>query len=461
MANHDPEVMRLREEGKTYYEIAQVLGITEKAVNHSVNRYRKQVGHKEGQEERRPTVDKVGEYYIVASGNRQTVVALEKLKQLKDLYCGDNSLTINQICRKLDMPRRDFYLIKTAFNITHDDVPFIDEELQERTLDDLVGETLEKRKENYFIKLQQEEIKQLKKEVEHYRKKDYLVGKVHSLIAEHMEGFINDYKPVLPSSPQTNGAKLMLEVSVFDLHLGKLAWKPETGENYDHKIADKRFMSVIHDITRRVEGRKFETIVFPIGQDFFNFDTLDGTTSVGTRQDNDLRWQKLFSKGVEMLIKATDIFTAYAPVHVVSVPGNHDKMTSFYAMQYLDAWYKDNRNVQINVEPKTRKYFEFGKCLIGFTHGDKEKKRIYGNMQVEAPEAWGRTKYREWHAGHLHSEHVKEEHGVIVRNLSSITGRDSWHCESGYVGAIAKSQSFVWDKEKGLQEILLTNIEGG
>jgi len=37
---------------------------------------------------------------------------------------------------------------------------------------------------------------------------------------------------------------------------------------------------------------------------------------------------------------------------------------------------------------------EFGKCLIGFTHGDKEKKRIFGNMQVEVPEAWGRTLYR-------------------------------------------------------------------
>ena len=53
--------------------------------------------------------------------------------------------------------------------------------------------------------------------------------------------------------------------------------------------------------------------------------------------------------------------------------------------------------------------------------------------------------------GHLHSEQVKEEHGVKVRNLSSVTATDSWHYTSGYVGAIATSQSFVWDKERGLK----------
>jgi len=41
MAKHDAEVMRLRGKGKTYYEIAQELGITEKQVNHAVNRTRK------------------------------------------------------------------------------------------------------------------------------------------------------------------------------------------------------------------------------------------------------------------------------------------------------------------------------------------------------------------------------------------------------------------------------------
>src|SRR5690606_36216509 len=109
------------------------------------------------------------------------------------------------------------------------------------------------------------------------------------------------------------------------------AWCGETGENYDYKIAKKRFFFVLNVIIERVKGRDgIEKIVFPVGSDFFNFDTLDGTTTIGTKQDNDLRWQKLFAVGVEILIKAIDMLTEIAPVEAFLIPGNHDKMTSFY-----------------------------------------------------------------------------------------------------------------------------------
>jgi hypothetical protein len=62
------------------------------------------------------------------------------------------------------------------------------------------------------------------------------------------------------------------------------------------------------------------------------------------------------------------------------------------------------------------------------------------------------------HAGHYHSEKTVEQNGVVVRNLSSITGTDAWHFERGFVGAIPKCQSFLWDKDKGLREIWHTNI---
>lgn len=427
--------------------------------NQCRNAVRRFVGTREGQEERKPDIIDCGDYYKVTSGKRTVEITKDKLKQIKSLYCGDNPLTINQICRKVDIPRRDFVLVKTAFDITHDDVPYTDEEIQNKPTEELVKETLEKRKEKYFLKLQQEEINQLKQEVARYRKQDYFINKLHEITLDHFEEFLREYQgPVVPLKPKPN-TKEMLEVSIVDLHLGKMAWKPETGENYDYKIADRRFMSVIYDVVERSKQREFEQILFPVGQDFFNFDTIEGTTTRGTRQDNDLRWQKLYVKGVEMLVKAIDILTQIAPVKTFLVPGNHDTMTSFYAIMHLSAYFKDNPNVEVNISPQARKYIEFGKCLIGFTHGDKEKKRIFGNMQVEAAQAWGRTRYREWHASHLHSEHVREEHGIKLRRLSSVTGTDAYHYESGYAGAIATSQSFVWDKDRGLRDIWYSTVE--
>ena len=419
-------------------------------------RYGENKGIKEGKEERIPAIQDKGDYYIVTSGKRSIEITKSKLKEIKLLYCDDDPLTINEICRKVNIPRRDFFLIKTAFGITHDDVPYIDEELTDDNIESLVDETIERRKEKYFLKLQEKEIEALKAEVNKYRRQDYFIDKIHSLVTEHFDNWNYD-GPTIPLRPKVK-SNLMLEVPIVDLHLAKLAWEPETGENYDSKIAEKRFMEVIYDVVERSKGMEFEQILFPIGNDFFNYDTIDGETTRGTAQSNDSRWQKMYLKGNELLIKAIDILKVIAPVKVFQIPGNHDFQTSFYAIVNLASYFRKDENVTVDTNPKTRKYIEFGKNLIGYTHGDKEKKRIFGNMQVEAAEAWGRTLYREWHTGHLHSEQVKEEHGVKVRSLSSVTATDSWHSESGYVGAIATSQSFVWDKQRGLRDIWYTTV---
>ncbi len=451
------EAQRMKSGGLSYREISERLGISYNTVKCRFLRASKKQ-QVSGREEIVPEVVEYEDYYVISSKTRSIELKKSVLKEIKALYCGTDYLTINQICRKLNIPRRDFMLIKNAFGITHDDVPYTDEEILNGDLDDLVKDTLEKRKEQYFLKLQEAEIKQLKKEVEKYRKKEYFIELIHDLTEEFLHDFSNTYSFSRPPTPIHADSTKMLEVPIVDLHLGKLAWAPETGEDYDHKIAQKRFLSVIYDVVERTSHLKFEKVLFPVGNDFFNFDTITGTTTSGTLQNNDLRWQKLFTKGLELLIKAIDLLNTIAPVHVFCVPGNHDKMISFYAVCSLNCWYRTVDTVTVDTNPMSRKYIEFGKCLIGYTHMDKEKKRIEGNMQIEAAEAWGRTKYREWHGAHLHSEQVKEVHGIKIRNLSSLTGTDAWHFESGYVGALAVSQSFIWDKEKGLTDILYSTV---
>ncbi len=279
-------------------------------------------------------------------------------------------------------------------------------------------------------------------------------------IQEHFYNFEKSYESpqCIPTRYNTNGK--MLEINIADLHVGKLAWNGETGENYDYKIAKERFMYIINDILTRTELYKFSEILFVFDNDFFHFDQLETLTTSGTKQDSDLRWQKLFKVGIEMLVEGIDLLSKYAPVRTFYIGSNHDKMTSFYAMNYLYAWYKDNNNVAVDISPKIRKYIEFGNCLIGFTHGSYEKKNAIGKlMPIEAREAWGRTLYHEVHAAHFHSEHVvKEENGIIIRYISSPVSTDNWHYEKGYVGAVKKAQSFIWDRELGLTDILMSVI---
>ena len=442
------KALKLQQEtGLSNDEVARRFGKASKTFSN-----RKAKMRVEGQEERKPDYVDHGDYYIVYSGKREVEISKDKLRLLKQLYC-EQKLTINQTCRELNIPRPEFMLVKNAFGITHDDIPYLDEDLA-GDIDQLVEQSLERQKQQYFIKLQQKEVEALRREVLKYRQEDYLVSKIHQLVTEH--DWQIDIQKVQRNTSVIPG--LMLEVPIVDLHIAKLAWAPETGHNYDTKIAKKRFMSVIDDVVERSAGMDFEQVIFPVGNDFFNYDDIAGSTTAGTRQDNDSRWQRMFTDGCELLIAAIDILSKIAPIKVFQIPGNHDTMTSFYAIALLHAWFRNNDNVEVDINPSTRKYVEFGKNLIGFTHGDKEGRRLFGNMQVEAAEAWGRTLYREWHTGHLHSEHVKEEHGVKVRRLSSVVSPDAWHAQMGYVGAIATSQSFVWCAERGLREIWYSNV---
>lgn len=273
------------------------------------------------------------------------------------------------------------------------------------------------------------------------------------LVKEFYEELCTNYKPPIRKYIKQESNGLMLEVPIFDLHYSKLALSEEVGYDYNSEIAKKSFNQVIDEIIDEVSNKKIEKIIFPIGNDFFNFDTTGGTTTGGTPQDNDCKFSKMFKDGCLLLIDGIKKLSDIAPVDVFCVNGNHDAMTSYHATMTMWAFFHDDEKVNVDISISPRKYVEFGNCLIGYSHGDKEKARIDGIMQVEARVAWGRTLFREWHLGHLHSEQTTEKNGIIIRNLSSVTGTDAWHHTSGYVGAVKKCQCFLWDRENGLKSI--------
>lgn len=263
---------------------------------------------------------------------------------------------------------------------------------------------------------------------------------------------VKDYSNTVPKDG------LLLEIPLVDVHYNKRTYEIEVGKEYGISNTEEDFLKVISNFIERVKGRNIEKIIFPIGNDFANIDNTENSTTKLTRQDVDVRWQEMFLGSSELLIKAIDMLSEVSLVEIFYVPGNHDQMVGFHLTQVLSAWYRNDERVTVDTSPKARKYVQYGKCLIGYTHGNKEKNRIFGLMQTEEPKLWGDTIFREWHCGHFHHEQTKENQGVIVKYLSSISPTDAWHYESGYVGSLQKAQAFLWDKEKGLMDVLYSYV---
>lgn len=286
-------------------------------------------------------------------------------------------------------------------------------------------------------------------------------------VDEHFAKLDRTYKPPARKIIHRD-ANCMAEVNIADLHLGKLCWRGDTGNNYDYKMARNVYLTILSEICEELSDKKLEYILFPFGNDFFNSDTIDKTTTAGTPQDTDVRWQKLFNVGVEMSVDGITMLSELAPVKVIYIPSNHDEMTGYHAIKYLEAWFRKDQNVEIDADPKARKYHLYGNTHIGFTHGSKEGRerasyekasRLASVMPIESKQMWSQALFHEMHAAHLHSEQaIQEINGVMVRRISSPAATDTYHYESGYVGAVRKAQTFIYDKERGLKQIINTPV---
>lgn len=271
----------------------------------------------------------------------------------------------------------------------------------------------------------------------------------------------------IPSKRTYPSGELTAEINIADLHLGKLCWHGDTGENYDYKIARQIFLDIITEVCAELKAKKIKRIIFVWTNDFFNSDNDAQTTTGGTPQDTDIRAKKLFNVGVELLVLAIDLMLEIAPVHTLYTRSNHDEETSYHAIKYLEAWFRKEPNVIIDTDARPRKYIKIGKTLLGLAHGEKENStgtkdkasRLASLMPIEAYDLWGQATYREFHTAHLHSEQmIQEINGVIVRRISSPTATDTWHHTSGFIGAVRKAQTFIYDDERGLMQIINTPV---
>jgi len=257
------------------------------------------------------------------------------------------------------------------------------------------------------------------------------------------------------------------ELCVFDPHLGKLCWGEEVGTNFDSKIAVDWISLAYDKLMGRMSSFPVKRYILPIGNDFFNVDNDLQTTTKGTQQQEDGRWQKTFKVGKRLVIGLIERLAEKAPVDVIIVPGNHDYQRVWYLGEVLDARFNGHPNVSVDNTPGTRKYWHQERVLLGFTHGDKEKKiNLPLILATDMRQAWANSAFCEVHTGHLHTkgewslqmrktmqasameEYVYESRAVRVRRIPSLTPPDVWHHGQGYL-QLKSAEGLVWSGRHG------------
>ena len=282
---------------------------------------------------------------------------------------------------------------------------------------------------------------------------------------KEFQDFLDSYnlKKLSPSVTQkqtdSKNTKTSVLLNLSDLHVGKLAWDKETGSDYDVDLAKQVFLEALNNLANQsIRCFNVEEFVLNIGGDFLHTNGSNNSTANGTiMNDVDSRYQKIFTKGLEILTTAIDLLSSFedVKVKVFIVQGNHDLATSFYLGESLKAFYRKDKNVEILNDPHIRKYHKYGVSTYMLTHGDCKDDGLPLTFATEKPDYFANSIYRYIFLGHLHKSSRKvyltenEVNGVVSRRLNSLSPTDAWHNANNYVGAKRMANALVFDKQNG------------
>lgn len=241
---------------------------------------------------------------------------------------------------------------------------------------------------------------------------------------------------------------------IADVHLGKYCWGRGTGGNdYDLSIADRLIRAASDELLASATPTR-RTILF-LG-DLFHVDNVLGTTTSGTKLDQDGRLPKIIEVGCDCLLGIVEKSAAEVPTDVTVVNGNHDETLTYAFQRIVQERFRNDGRVTVSPKVTSRQYLSHGSNLIGAAHGHRAKRKLPQLMALESADAWSRCWYREFHTGHFHSQAAEWQRpietidGVIVRTAPAICPPDSWHADSGFVGSRQAMESFVYRPEGGL-----------
>jgi hypothetical protein len=260
------------------------------------------------------------------------------------------------------------------------------------------------------------------------------------------------YKPIKYKRLK-NG--LLYELAMPDLQLGRLVMAEEAGLDSNPEMYVKRADAAVRKLLE--VDYPISRILFPIGNDFFNSNSSENMTAHGTPQRDDVRWQRTYSLAKKTMVGLIETMSLIAPVDVFIVKGNHDEERIYYFGDTLESWFRNNKNVKVDNSPKGRKYYSFGKVLLGFAHGYYEREnKLDALMGYEVPQLWANSEFREYHLGDKH--HKKDslifanemENGVVVRILRSLASPSVWEYDKGFVGSLKAAEGFLWSGSDGL-----------
>jgi hypothetical protein len=215
--------------------------------------------------------------------------------------------------------------------------------------------------------------------------------------------------------------------------VGLYCWAGDGQEDFDLKSAVKLFSERTAHLVNSAHAAETALICF-LGDFFHSDNNQNRTARSGAALDVDTRWSKVLRAGVNIAVELISLaLSKHKTVHVIVEIGNHDDHSAVMLAVCLDAFFRNDPRITIDLSPARFHYYRFGANLIGVHHGDLVKPmQLPGVMAADRPEDWGQTKHRAWYTGHIHTQTRYDLAGCEVESFRILPPRDAWSQSMGY-----------------------------
>lgn len=258
-------------------------------------------------------------------------------------------------------------------------------------------------------------------------------------LAAQMQAFEDAFCDELPRMEPKPVSKIDFQKSlslypVFDLHIGAMAHKHESGENYSTALAEK-VMNQFFDYAVQAAPDS-ERAVLLIGGDFLHYDGMDSVTPTsGHNLDADSRYQKLVYVAMRATRRAIEkMLEKHAAIDVEIIPGNHDLSGMVWLRAGMAAVYEKEPRVNVNKSPAALHVTHYGKTLIGYCHGHEMKKADtrLSTLARDHRKTFGMSEYVYTHSGHWHHQTITEHNLGIDEVHGQLGAKDAYSANGGY-----------------------------
>lgn len=272
------------------------------------------------------------------------------------------------------------------------------------------------------------------------------------LMEQAREAFCSDLPKadVVNHSGSEVNPELMTLYPIFDIHIGMMAHRHESGENYDTNTAEK-LMGSYFDHAISVSPASEKAVIL-VGGDFLHSDGLEAVTPAsGHCLDQDSRYAKLVYVAIRSIRGAVEkMLKKHKEVEIQIIEGNHDQSGMIWLRAAMAAFYERESRVFVDTSPAIMHKTRFGSTLLGYTHGHTMKKAEgrLAAMATDYRKDFGECEFVYCHSGHFHHATVTECTLGIDEVHPALASKDAYAARGGW-RSYRQAAAIVYHKNFG------------